>query len=108
MSQSCIESDVAQIRAYRKYVQSYGIFGPSSLLLPIYSGTSEIIQAFCRSCAVFGGTYMLQFDINQVVMKDGLFNSIVDRHGQTHYGKHLFTSGVEKINSGFLLVLILS
>ncbi|RKP06942.1 GDP dissociation inhibitor-domain-containing protein [Thamnocephalis sphaerospora] len=46
----------------RDYLRSFGRFGPSSLLCTVYGG-SEIVQAFCRVCAVFGGTYILGYDV---------------------------------------------
>lgn len=42
-----------------QHLQSLGRFGSSAFLVPIY-GSGELPQAFCRSAAVHGGTYLLR------------------------------------------------
>ncbi|KAI8048737.1 GDP dissociation inhibitor-domain-containing protein [Syncephalis plumigaleata] len=64
----------------RDYLHSYGRFGPSTFLYPIYGG-SEIIQAFCRVCAVFGGTYIL----GQTVTEFDVDTNADDNHIQGAY-----------------------
>ena len=46
------------IVAVCRHLRSLGCYGPTAYLLPLY-GASELPQAFCRLCAVWGGTYML-------------------------------------------------
>ncbi|KAI9592154.1 GDP dissociation inhibitor [Syncephalis fuscata] len=65
----------------RDYLRSYGRFGASTFLCPVYGG-SEIIQAFCRVCAVFGGTYMLGQNVTQ-------FNINSEENGEHISGAHL-------------------
>lgn len=42
-----------------RHLQSLGRFGGTAFLVPLY-GTGELPQAFCRSAAVHGGTYLLR------------------------------------------------
>lgn len=51
------------------FLRSIGRFGPFAHLVPLYGGGSEIAQAFCRVCAVFGGTYVLGFPVHEMVVK---------------------------------------
>jgi RAB protein geranylgeranyltransferase component A len=43
----------------RKHVQALGRYGTTAFLVPMY-GSGELSQAFCRSAAVFGATYLLR------------------------------------------------
>jgi RAB protein geranylgeranyltransferase component A len=47
------------------HVDSIGRFGETAFLAPIY-GTSEIIQAFCRMSAVWGGTFILKRSVTSL------------------------------------------
>ena len=47
------------IRMVCRHMRSIGVYGPTAYLTCLY-GSSELPQAFCRLCAVWGGTYMLQ------------------------------------------------
>ncbi|XP_015788928.1 rab proteins geranylgeranyltransferase component A [Tetranychus urticae] len=60
----------------KRFVSSSGRFGNTPFLFPFY-GCGEIPQAFCRLCAVFGGTYCLKRTIDGVVAKDDVINSII-------------------------------
>jgi len=42
-----------------QHLQSLGRYGSTALLTPVY-GSGELSQAFCRSAAVFGATYLLR------------------------------------------------
>jgi len=42
-----------------QHLQSLGRYGSTALLTPMY-GSGELSQAFCRSAAVFGATYLLR------------------------------------------------
>lgn len=46
-------------RYRRRHLNSMGRFGTTAFLTPLY-GVSEVAQAFCRMCAVFGGIYILR------------------------------------------------
>lgn len=52
------------------YSQSVCRFGKSPYLYPLY-GLGELPQAFARLCAVYGGTYMLNKPIDELVMEKG-------------------------------------
>lgn len=41
------------------HIDSIGRFGETAFLTPLY-GASEVVQAFCRMSAVWGGTFVLQ------------------------------------------------
>lgn len=43
----------------RQYLGAMGRFGATPFIAPLY-GHGELAQAFCRSCAVHGGVYMLR------------------------------------------------
>ncbi|KAL7581297.1 hypothetical protein ACA910_006062 [Epithemia clementina (nom. ined.)] len=42
-----------------RHVQALGRFGSTAFLVPLY-GSGELSQAFCRSAAVYGATYLLR------------------------------------------------
>mmetsp|Transcript_36963 Transcript_36963/g.96835 ORF Transcript_36963/g.96835 Transcript_36963/m.96835 type:complete len:674 (-) Transcript_36963:2727-4748(-) len=55
----------------RQFFSSIGQYGKTPFIYPMY-GTGEVPQAFCRLCAVFGGTYMLRQGIDGFLMsRDG-------------------------------------
>ena len=43
----------------RQHLQALGRYGTTAFLVPMY-GSGELSQAFCRSAAVFGATYLLR------------------------------------------------
>ncbi|ORX58545.1 rab protein geranylgeranyltransferase component A [Piromyces finnis] len=57
-----------------RYLKSLGKWGNSPLICPLYGGGSEISQAFCRSCAVYGGVYMLDQKINSLEFKNNQYH----------------------------------
>jgi len=57
-----INDSVVHVKEKLKlFLSSYGKYGPSAFLYPIY-GNSELHQAFSRYSAVFGGTFCLDFN----------------------------------------------
>jgi RAB protein geranylgeranyltransferase component A len=52
------------------HLQSIGRYGPGAMLTALYGTGSELSQAFSRYCAIYGGSYILDFDI-QSVQQDG-------------------------------------
>mmetsp|Transcript_21161 Transcript_21161/g.58845 ORF Transcript_21161/g.58845 Transcript_21161/m.58845 type:complete len:828 (-) Transcript_21161:305-2788(-) len=48
--------------ALRKHLQALGRYGTTAFLVPLY-GSGELPQAFCRSAAVFGATYLLRREL---------------------------------------------
>ncbi|EGG20375.1 Rab escort protein [Cavenderia fasciculata] len=65
------------IQSVGLYISSLLVYGPTPFLVPFY-GYGEIPQAFCRLCAVFGGTYVLDRSA-----KDILFTEPNDSNNQT-------------------------
>ena len=58
LSSSCTSLEQGMKRLCR-HVQALGRFGTTAFLVPLY-GSGELSQAFCRSAAVYGGTYLLR------------------------------------------------
>jgi RAB protein geranylgeranyltransferase component A len=59
---SCLEG----LKATKKFLSSLGRFGNTPFLYSSF-GSGELPQAFCRLCAVFGGTYYLGRSIEAIV-----------------------------------------
>ena len=57
------------LRSIQKILSSLGRYGKSPFLCTKY-GNSELPQAFCRLCAVYGGVYMLRVEIESVLCGD--------------------------------------
>lgn len=51
-------------------MDSVGRYGDSPFLYPIY-GLGGLPEAFSRLCAIHGGTYMLNTEVNEILMEDG-------------------------------------
>jgi len=60
-----LETEEASVRlsqgmsSLRHHLQALGRYGVTAFLMPMY-GSGELSQAFCRSAAVFGATYLLR------------------------------------------------
>lgn len=52
------------------YYRSVNRFGKSPYLYPLY-GLGELPQSFARLSAVYGGTYMLEKPVDEIVIEDG-------------------------------------
>ena len=79
------------LAATQKFLLSLGRFGNSPFLWPMY-GSGELPQAFCRLCAVFGGVYYLDRQIDAIVVdKDGSVAAILSR-GQRIDCKYLLVN----------------
>ena len=52
------------------YSDSLARYGKSPYLYPMY-GLGELPQGFARLSAIYGGTYMLDKPIDEIVIKDG-------------------------------------
>jgi Rab GDP dissociation inhibitor len=61
------------------YVESLGKYGDSPFLYPIY-GLGGIPESFSRLCAIHGGTYMLNTNVDEILMEGGKVVGI--RHGE--------------------------
>ena len=52
------------------YLDSIGRYGDSPFLYPIY-GLGGLPEAFSRLCAIHGGTYMLNTQVDEILMEGG-------------------------------------
>ena len=57
------------------YLDSVGRYGDSPFLYPIY-GLGGLPEAFSRLCAIHGGTYMLNTEVNEILMENGKVTGI--------------------------------
>jgi len=65
-TQPCLEA-VERIKLYSNSLAKYG---KSPYLYPLY-GLGELPQGFARLSAIYGGTYMLDKPVDEIVMEDG-------------------------------------
>jgi RAB protein geranylgeranyltransferase component A len=59
----------AGMSSLRHHLQALGRYGTTAFLIPMY-GSGELSQAFCRSAAVFGATYLLRRAPVQVLISE--------------------------------------
>ena len=60
---------VETINRIRLYVNSMARYGKSPYIYPLY-GLGELPQGFARLSAIYGGTYMLSTDVDEVLYDD--------------------------------------
>eukprot|EP00980_Cylindrotheca_fusiformis_P023528 scaffold10571_cov154-Cylindrotheca_fusiformis.AAC.6 len=60
----------------RHHLQSLGRFGNTGFIFPMY-GTGELSQAFCRSAAVFGATYLLRRPLIGIRISDNETEGVI-------------------------------
>ncbi|MGH0135587.1 UNVERIFIED_CONTAM: hypothetical protein FKN15_008642 [Acipenser sinensis] len=66
LDQSCLET----INRIKLYSESLARYGKSPYLYPLY-GLGELPQGFARLSAIYGGTYMLNKPVEEIVMENG-------------------------------------
>jgi Rab GDP dissociation inhibitor len=59
------------IKRIKLYSDSLIRYGKSPYLYPLY-GLGELPQGFARLSAIYGGTYMLDKPVDEIVMQDGV------------------------------------
>lgn len=64
------QTAITTIRRIKLYSDSLARYGKSPYLYPMY-GLGELPQGFARLSAIYGGTYMLDKPIDEIVIKDG-------------------------------------
>lgn len=69
------QTAITTIRRIKLYSDSLARYGKSPYLYPLY-GLGELPQGFARLSAIYGGTYMLDKPIDEIVMKDGKVRSV--------------------------------
>ena len=81
------------------YFNSIGRYGDSPFIYPVW-GLSGLAEGFSRLCALYGGTYMLNRDVEEILYdENGKFKGIKSQ-GEVAYGKYLVAepSYVAKLN----------
>merc|ERR1712142_983134 len=63
-------SSLETINRIKLYSDSLARYGKSPYLYPLY-GLGELPQGFARLSAIYGGTYMLDKPIDEIVMEGG-------------------------------------
>jgi Rab GDP dissociation inhibitor len=63
------------IERIRLYVNSMARYGKSPYVYPMY-GLGELPQGFARLSAIYGGTYMLGTDIDEILYENGKVSGI--------------------------------
>ncbi|KAI9317984.1 hypothetical protein BX666DRAFT_1856130 [Dichotomocladium elegans] len=76
----------------RSFIQSMGRFSKGGYLCPLYGGASEIAQAFCRVCAVFGGVYILNHPLKAFTVEGDRCTGITSADGQTFRSNWIVTN----------------
>jgi Rab GDP dissociation inhibitor len=65
------------------YTDSIGRYGDSPFLYPIY-GLGGLPEAFSRLCAIHGGTYMLNTNVDEILFEDGKVSGIKSKEGSAY------------------------
>src|SRR6201990_1977479 len=73
ISQSGMAEDA--ITRIRLYVNSMARYGKSPYISPLY-GLGELPQGFARLSAIYGGTYMLNTDVDEFLYEGGKVSGI--------------------------------
>lgn len=61
---------VETLKKIQLYVESLGKYGDSPFLYPIY-GLGGLPESFSRLCAIHGGTYMLNTNVDEILYENG-------------------------------------
>lgn len=93
---SCLDA----IKNTKRFLSSLGRFGKTPFLYSMY-GSGELPQAFCRLCAVFGGTYCLNRPIPSLILNSENKCTSVLCGEQRISAKH-FIVGLENIPTKFI------
>jgi len=95
----------------RLYCESLARYGKSPYIYPLY-GLGELPQGFARLSAIYGGTYMLNKPIDEIVMTDGVVTG-VKSEGQVAACKMVigdpsyFPNKVKKVGQVIRIICIL-
>ena len=81
---------ITTIEKIQLYSNSFGRYGNSPFIYPVW-GLSGLAEGFSRLCALYGGTYMLNRDVEEILYdENGNFRGIKSQ-GEEAYGKILIT-----------------
>jgi len=102
---------ILAIERIKLYMEAITKYGKSPYIYPMY-GLGELPQGFARLSAIFGGTYMLNKPIDEIVYKDGVAVG-VKSEGETVRAKFLvgdpsyFPDKVRKVGQVVRIICIL-
>jgi len=102
---------IATLDRIKLYMEAITKYGKSPYIYPMY-GLGELPQGFARLSAIFGGTYMLNKPIDEIVYKDGVAVG-VKSEGETVRAKYLvgdpsyFPDKVRKIGQVVRIICIM-
>ena len=65
-----LQPAIITVRRIKLYSDSLARYGKSPYLYPMY-GLGELPQGFARLSAIYGGTYMLDKPIDEIVVENG-------------------------------------
>ena len=82
------------VRMLYRHLLALGRFGNTAFIYPLY-GSAELTQAFCRMCAVWGGTYMLRTAVEglEVDGTSGLVTALHINSSEENGGKETVKAG---------------
>lgn len=66
---------IETIDKIKLYMDSHGRYGNSPFIYPIY-GLGGIPEGFSRMCAIYGGTFMLNKDIDEILFENGKVSGV--------------------------------
>lgn len=101
------------IRRIKLYSESLIRYGKSPYLYPLY-GLGELPQGFARLAAIYGGTYMLDKPVDEIVMTaEGVFEGVrsgeeIARASMLICDPSYFTSKVKKVGQVIRAICILN
>ncbi|CAO3579742.1 unnamed protein product [Absidia cylindrospora] len=83
----------------QSFMKSMGRFGKGAYLCTLYGGGSEISQAFCRICAVYGGVYILGQPLDRYIIDEetGKCTGVATKDGQVFTATHII-SGLDYLS----------
>ncbi|CAO3648465.1 unnamed protein product [Cunninghamella echinulata] len=87
----------------QSFMKSIGRFGKGAYLCTLYGGGSEISQAFCRICAVYGGVYILGQSLEKYIINEesGLCTGVMTSDNQEFTASHIIT-GLDYISPSWM------
>ncbi|KAI9304014.1 GDP dissociation inhibitor-domain-containing protein [Cunninghamella echinulata] len=102
LSRSDVTAKVG-LEQIQSFMKSIGRFGKGAYLCTLYGGGSEISQAFCRICAVYGGVYILGQALEKYIIHEesGLCTGIMTSDNQEFTASHIIT-GLDYISPSWM------
>ena len=99
-SLTTVPTEVGLRRLYR-HMNSIGRYGDTAFLCCKY-GSGELAQAYCRMCAVWGGTYILRRSLQQIITCNKVQEGVEETVSSSHIEGVIDTAG-SRINCTSLI-----